>query len=383
MRLTLICTLMASTLLAVGCDDEAFDRAVEARKARDGLSSASAAPSAASASASASAAPKQAARPEIPKKQLKDYAVLPEVFESEDNPVTDAKVELGRMLFYEKRLSKNHDVSCNSCHGLSNYGVDGDPTSEGHKGQHGDRNSPTVYNAGNHIAQFWDGRAETLEDQAKGPILNPVEMAMPDEAAVVKMLKSMPEYVDAFKKAFPDDAQPVSYDNMAKAIGAFERKLVTPSRFDEFLAGKEDALTDQEVRGFSKFLSFGCPTCHYGVAVGGETFQKLGLVKEWPDKSDLGRYEITKKEDDKMKFRVPSLRNVEKTAPYFHKGQVKTLPEVVKFMAWHQLGKELSDEDIADVVAFLKSLTGKLPTDYIKEPKLPESTATTPKADPT
>jgi cytochrome c peroxidase len=221
-----------------------------------------------------------------------------------------------------------------------------------------------------------------LEDQAKGPILNPVEMAMPDEAAVVKVLKSMPEYVDAFKKAFPDGGDAVTYDNMAKAIGAFERKLVTPSRFDKWLGGDDKALADVEVRGFSKFLALGCPTCHYGVAVGGETYQKLGLVKPWPDEKDLGRFVVTKKDIDHMKFRVPSLRNIEKTGPYFHRGQVKTLEEAVTFMAWHQLGKELKDQEVKELVAFLKCLTGTLPGDYIKEPKLPESTADTPKADP-
>ena len=377
MRLSQCVSLVAVSLAAVyagGCDDKAFDDAAAKRKAANPVASATV-------TASSSAAPAQPARPTISKALLKDYPVLPASFESDANPITDAKVELGRMLFFEKRLSKNHDVSCNSCHGLTTFGVDNQPTSPGHKGQLGGRNSPTVYNAGNHIAQFWDGRAATLEEQAKGPILNPVEMAMADEAAVLKVLSSMPEYVDAFKKAFPDDPK-VTYENLGKAIGAFERKLVTPSRFDAWLGGDEKSLTDQEVRGFSKFLSLGCPTCHYGVSVGGETFQKLGLVKPWPDESDLGRFDVTKKEEDRMKFRVPSLRNIEKTGPYFHKGQVKTLEEAVTFMALHQLGKELEDAEIADVVAFLKSLTGTLPTDYIAEPKLPESTATTPAADP-
>ncbi len=377
MRPPICLALAAATFLGLvtGCDEEAFEDAVAKRKARSGLS----APATATASAVTPAAP---ARPVISKADLKDYPVVPAVFQSKDNPVTEAKVTLGRMLFFEKRLSKNHDVSCNSCHDLKTYGVDNERTSSGHKGQKGGRNSPTVYNAGNHIAQFWDGRAETLEEQAKGPILNPVEMAMPDEDAVVNVLVSMPGYVDAFKKAFPNDDKPVTYDNMAKAIGAFERKLVTPSRFDKWLAGDDKALTDEEVTGLSKFLRLGCPTCHYGVAAGGETFQKLGLVKPWPETADLGRFEVTKKPADRMKFRVPSLRNIDKTGPYFHKGQVNTLEEAVTFMAWHQLGKELEERDVNDLVTFLKSLTGTLPADYIKEPKLPESTATTPKADP-
>ena len=221
--------------------------------------------------------------------------MVPAAFESEENPITEEKIQLGRMLFFEKRLSKNHDVSCNSCHDLAKYGVDNEPTSPGHKGQRGDRNSPTVYNAGGHVAQFWDGRAKDLEEQAKGPILNPVEMAMPDEAYVLRTLKSMPGYVDAFKKAFPDDANPVTYDNMAKAIGAFERKLVTPSRFDDWRGGDQDALNEQEKRGFATFIKLGCPTCHVGPAIGGTTFQKFGLIKPWKDQSDLGRFVVTEK----------------------------------------------------------------------------------------
>ena len=333
-------------------------------------------------SSSATAAPAAPSRPEIAADDLKGYSPIPASFENPDNPLSEAKIDLGRMLYFEKRLSKNHHVSCNSCHMLDRYGVDNEPTSPGHKGQRGGRNSPTVYNAGGHIAQFWDGRAKDLEEQAKGPILNPVEMAMKDEASVVKTLDSMPGYVDAFKAAFPDDAKPVTYDNMAKAIGAFERKLVTPSRFDKWLEGDKDALTDQEVTGFAKFIKLGCPTCHVGPAVGGSTFQKLGLVKPWEDQSDLGRFEITKDESDKMKFRVPSLRNIVKTGPYFHKGQLTELEEVVRKMAWHQLGQELTDDDVANILAFLGSLTGELPTDYIKEPTLPESTDKTPKPDP-
>ncbi len=374
MRGVLLLGLMTAVAAAAGCDDEAFDDAVSKRKARSGGTSTP------SASAKPSAAPVVKA-PEFDEDDLKNYPVCPDEMASKTNPITPEKIALGRMLYFEKRLSKNHDVSCNSCHDLAKYGVDGEATSPGHKGQRGDRNSPTVYNAGHYIAQFWDGRAATLEDQAKGPILNPVEMAMPDEKQVLVTLKSMPGYVDAFKKAFPGEAQPVSYDNMAKAIGAFERKLVTPSRFDKWLAGDEKALSDKEVAGFNKFITLGCPTCHVGPAVGGSTYQKLGLVKPWPDQTDLGRFEATKDDSDKMKFRVPSLRNIEKTFPYFHKGQVKTLDEAVTLMAWHQLGVEIKDEDRILVVAFLRSLTGELPSEYIKEPKLPESTDKTPKPD--
>jgi cytochrome c peroxidase len=375
MRKLMIAGLAASALMGAACDEEGFQDAKRRRMA--------ATPTKSAATATAKPdAPKKPVRRTIKADDKKSYAALPAVFANADNPVTEEKITLGRMLYYETRLSKNHDVSCNSCHLLDKFGVDNQPTSPGHKGQRGGRNSPTVYNAGGYIAQFWDGRAKDLEEQAKGPILNPVEMAMADEASVVRTLKSMPGYVDAFKAAFPDDADAVSYDNMAKAIGAFERKLVTPGRFDAWLGGKEDALTDQEVNGFARFIELGCPTCHVGPAVGGTSYQKLGLVKPWPDQSDLGRFEVTEDESDKMKFRVPSLRNIEKTGPYFHKGQLSELEDVVRKMAWHQLGQELSDEDAGNIVAFLKSLTGKLPTDYIAAPTLPESTDATPEPDP-
>ena len=318
----------------------------------------------------------------IDDEDLKSFKVLPAAFESEKNPITEEKVTLGRMLFYETRLSKNHDISCNSCHDLEKYGVDNKKFSSGHKGQLGGRNSPTVYNSGGHVAQFWDGRAATVEDQAKGPILNAVEMAMPNEKRVITTLKSIPQYVELFKAAFPKDKDPITYDNMASAIGAFERRLVTPSRFDKFLAGDKKALTALEQEGFQKFIKLGCPTCHVGPAVGASTFQKLGLVKAYPDNSDLGRFAVTKLDADKMFFRVPSLRNVEKTGPYFHNGSITDLAVVVRTMADHQLGKELKDDEVTMLVAFLKSLTGDIPTSYIKKPELPPSTDKTPKADP-
>jgi cytochrome c peroxidase len=310
------------------------------------------------------------------------FKSLPARFDSQDNPITEEKVALGRMLFFETRLSKNHDVSCNSCHALDKFGVDGQVFSSGHKQQKGGRNSPTVYNAGEHVAQFWDGRAASLEEQAKGPILNPVEMAMPSEKKVIATLKSIPGYVEAFKKAFPGQKDPVTYDNLGRAIGAFERQLVTPGRFDKFLAGEKTALDDQEKRGLNKFVTLGCTTCHNGPAVGGSSFQKLGLVKAFPNEKDLGRFDVTKDEGDRLKFRVPSLRNVDKTGPYLHDGSVTDLAEMVRIMADHQLGKPVTDEDVADIVAFLKALTGELPAEYIAAPTLPPSGPKTPKPDP-
>jgi len=355
---------------AAGCDNRPFEE-LEQRKAATERAKAQAA-----ATASASAEAKAVA---ISADDLRPFRPLPKEFATELNPVTDAKIQLGRMLFHDKRLSLAQDISCNSCHDVTKFGVDGEKTSPGHKGSRGDRNSPTVYNAGGHVAQFWDGRAATLEDQAKGPILNPGEMAMHDEKAVLAVVESIPEYVKLFKDAFPKDKKAVSYTNLANAIGAFERRLVTPSRWDKFLEGDTNALTTEEKAGFALFTKTGCPGCHSGPAVGGGSFQKLGLIKPYPDQSDLGRFKVTKEEGDKMMFRVPSLRNIEKTAPYFHNGSIATLEEAVKTMGHHQLGKELTDKEIASIVTFLKALTGELPLDYAKAPELPKSTDKTPK----
>jgi cytochrome c peroxidase len=320
---------------------------------------------------------------EVDSAKLKMFSPVPAVVESPDNPITEEKVALGRMLYYETRLSKGQDHSCNSCHGLNTFGVDGKPVSEGHKGVNGTRNSPTVYNAAGHIAQFWDGRAPTVEEQAKGPVMNPVEMAMPSEKYVLGVLKSMPGYVEAFKKAFPEEKDPVTFDNMAKAIGVFERKLATPSRWDKFLEGDQSALTEAEKAGFNKFMDAGCQTCHNGAYLGGSMFQKVGIVEPYPDTKDLGRYDVTKQDADKFVFKVPSLRNIEKTAPYYHDGSVATLETGVKTMAEYQLGKQLTDEEVASIVTWLKSLTGEIPADYVQEPALPASTSKTPKPDMT
>ena len=328
-------------------------------------------------------APAKPAAPVISEVALVFFEALPERMDTESNPYSEAKVNLGRMLFYEKRLSKNHDVSCNSCHGLDTYGVDQAAVSVGHKGQRGGRSAPTVYNAGHYLVQFWDGRAADLEEQAKGPILNPIEMAMPSEKAVVKVLRSIPGYVKAFKEAFPKAKRPVTYDNMAKAIASFERGLVTPSRFDKFLKGDKGALNDAEKAGLQKFINLGCVTCHHGAAIGGTSYQRIGQVIPYDDVADQGRFEVTKNAGDKNVFKVPSLRNIEKTAPYFHNGRFHTLGQVVQVMAKHQLGKTLQGEEVASVIAFLKTLTGDLPMDYIKEPTLPKSGKKTPKPDPT
>lgn len=319
---------------------------------------------------------------EVNKAQLAVFGTLPEVWENPDNPITDAKVDLGRMLFYETRLSKSHAISCNSCHGLDTFGVDNKAGSVGHKNQITGRNSPTVYNAAAHVAQFWDGRAADVEEQAKGPVLAGGEMAMPSPEFVVETLKSIPGYEPLFKAAFPDAEDPITYDNMARAIGAFERKLSTPGRFDDYLAGKEDALTEQEKRGLGTFFAVGCNTCHIGPAIGGLMYHKLGLVKPWPDLKDEGRGGHTGNETEKGWFKVPSLRNIAETGPYLHDGSVEELGDMVSLMAEHQLGKTLTDEQTADIVVFLKALTGEIDQEYIKKPQLPESGPNTPKPDP-
>jgi cytochrome c peroxidase len=311
--------------------------------------------------------------------KLQLFQPLPEAMASTSNPITEEKVALGRMLYYEPRLSKSQKISCNSCHMLDKYGVDSQPTSDGHKGQTGDRNAPTVYLAAGHFVQFWDGRSPNVEEQAKGPMMNPIEMAMPSEKQVLAVLKSMPEYVDAFKRAFPDEKDPVTFDNAAKAIGAFERKLVTPSRWDKFLKGDQNALTAEEKAGFNTYVEAGCPTCHVGTYVGGNLFQKLGTMKPWPDASDPGREKVTKSEADRLVFKVPSLRNIDKTGPYYHNGKVAALDEAVSKMAEYQLGRNLSDSQVKSIIAWLGTLSGDLPVEYVKEPALPKSTGKTPK----
>lgn len=313
----------------------------------------------------------------VAKAVLAAFAPLPEHF---GEPATDAVWQLGRKLYYENRLSKNHDVSCNTCHDLASYGVDGAPTSTGHKQQKGGRNAPTVMNAAGHFLQFWDGRAKDVEKQALGPVLNPIEMALPDEGAALAVLRSMPEYVQDFDTAFPGEG--LTWPNVGKAIGAFERKLVTPSRFDKLLAGDNTALTDDEKRGLNTFVQTGCTACHSGALLGGTTFQKVGVVEPWPSLSDKGRFDVTKNEADQYLFKVPSLRNIAKTGPYFHDGSVAKLDEAVALMAKHQLGRELTKEQLADIVTFLGATTGEVDADLVKKPELPPSTDKTPKPDP-
>ena len=331
------------------------------------------------------AAPKKASGPsaiQVLEAAKKYFGPLPARADSPTNPATPEKIALGRALFFDARLSKNHDVSCNSCHKLDNFGVDGEKTSPGHKGQRGERNSPTVYNAATHFVQFWDGRAADVEEQALGPILNPVEMAMPSEDAVLKVLRSIPGYKDMFAAAFPGEADPITYKNVGQAIGAFERGLITPAPFDDFLAGNMTALSPEALRGLQYFIDVGCTNCHTGPSVGGTMYQKLGTVKPYVT-ADEGRFKITGNEADKFSFKVPGLRNVAKTAPYLHDGEAATLDDAINVMVEYQVAKgSITDDERRDLKAFLDSLTGKVDPEYTRAPTLPESGPDTPKADP-
>ena len=309
------------------------------------------------------------------------FGALPSDAASADNPSTTARVALGALLYQDPRLSKSQQISCNSCHRLDAFGVDGEPTSPGHKGQRGGRNSPTTFNAALHVAQFWDGRSPDVEDQAKGPVLNPIEMAMPSAESVEVVLRSIPGYRPLFEAAFPGEAQPITFDNMALAIAAFERTLVTPSAFDAFMSGDEAALDASQQAGLTLFIETGCITCHVGPGVGGGSFQKLGVVKPY-ETSDAGRFEVTANESDRQVFKVPSLRNVAKTGPWFHDGSIESLPEAVEIMAEYQLGASLSPEQVASIVIFLESLTGEVDPVLMVAPDLPASGPTTPAPDP-
>lgn len=304
---------------------------------------------------------------------------LQSVWEQPKSEVDEARIKLGQMLYHEKRISQNNDISCNSCHDVKQFGVDGRAFSLGFEGHEVGRNSPTVFNAFGHISQFWDGRATTVEHQAKGPILAAGEMGMPSGDAVVERLKAIPGYQPLFTAAFPEDSDPINYDNVGIAIGAFERQMATPARWDLFLQGYDHALTDREKRGLDLFAKNGCTTCHNGTLMGGRLYQKIGLVKPWPNKKDKGRSEITGKASDEFYFKVPSLRNIEKTGPYFHDASSQSLESAIAKMGEHQLGLKLKDEDVADIAAFLTCMTADIPEPLKETPALPGLQAKTEK----
>ncbi len=301
----------------------------------------------------------------------------------EGNIISRQRVDLGAMLFFDPRMSRSGLFSCQSCHNVGLGGVDGLETSIGHGWQAGPRNSPTVYNAVFNIAQFWDGRAQDLAEQAMGPVQAGVEMNnTPDR--LIETLNSMQGYVDAFAEAFPGEADPVTFENFAMAIEAFEATLTTPnSRFDQFLNGA-DTLNEQEMRGLQAFMDQGCASCHAGVNMGGEGYYPFGLV-ERPGASvlpegDRGRFQVTETASDDYVFRAGPLRNIELTAPYFHSGVVWSLEEAVAVMGVSQLGADLTEEQVQDIAAFLRTLTGEIPE--VVHPVLPPSTDATPRPEP-
>ncbi|ODN67211.1 cytochrome-c peroxidase [Methylophaga muralis] len=285
------------------------------------------------------------------------------------------KVELGKKLFFDPRLSRSGFISCNSCHNLSMGGSDNLPTSIGHNWQQGPINSPTVLNSSMNLAQFWDGRAADLQEQAAGPIANPMEMAFSHSLAI-DVLRSIPQYVAEFNKIYGSDD--ITLDQVTNAIAVFEETLVTPnSRFDLWLNGNDNALTDTEIAGYQKFKQIGCVACHNGEAVGGSSFQRMGIMEPYQtDNPAEGRIAVTGKDADRFSFKVPTLRNVELTYPYFHDGAYWKLEDAVDVMARLQLGQQLEEQDIKNITAFLKTLTGDQPQFAI--PQLPPSTPNTP-----
>lgn len=313
-----------------------------------------------------------------------DWQALPDkVPAPADNPSSEARIGLGKALYFDPRLSEHGTLSCNSCHNLMAAGDDNRPNSIGMHDARGGRSAPTVWNAAFYSVQFWDGRAATLEDQAKGPMVNPVEMGMGSLDVAMGRLQQIPGYQTQFAAAFPGEAKPVTADNVAKAIAAFERTLITPnSPYDRFVKGDKTALSEQQVRGMDSFAALGCTACHSGANFSGPTLPVgTGFFMKFPTfpgsdydtrydlMKDDGRFAVTQQESDRHLFRVPTLRNIALTAPYFHNGSVPTLDLAVRVMAKTQLDKELTDEQVADLVAFLNALSGEFP--QIVMPRLP------------
>src|SRR5512147_1105835 len=296
-----------------------------------------------------------------------------------DVAATPAMVELGKALYFDPRLSESHNISCNTCHQIGLGGVDMLPTSIGHKSQKGNRNAPTVLNAAFNTAQFWDGRAADLKEQAGGPIQNPIEMAITHQHAI-EMLKGIPGYKGMFDAAFPGMKDPITIQNVENAIAAFEATLITPNApFDKYLRGDANALTAEQKDGLKLFIDTGCAACHSGINIGGQMYAPFGVIErpgaDILPPNDKGRFEVTKTVSDEYVFRVPELRNIELTPPYFHSGRVWDLNQAVGIMATDQLGKSLNDDQVAKITAFLKSLTGEQP--QVTYPIMPPSVATT------
>lgn len=316
---------------------------------------------------------------ELQERALTFFSPLPEHAFTEEMNQSEEIIELGKMLFYEPRISKSGLFSCNTCHNMAIFGVDQLPVSVGHGWQKGVVNAPTVLNTAFHKIQFWDGRAANVEVQAGMPILEKVEMAATEEH-VVEVLASMPEYVERFNSVFKDEQNPLVYENVGNAIGAFERTLVTISPFDNFLSGDADALTEREKEGLGLFLDTGCQTCHRGVVMGGDMFAFFQTPTEKETGSaHPGRFGFTEREADKHFFKVPSLLNVTKTQPYLHDGSIWDLEEAIVVVAREMLNKELTADETALLADFLESLTGEIPKYALEIPILPPSKANTPR----
>ncbi len=304
------------------------------------------------------------------------FGPLPQVMASDKNPVTPEKVKLGKILFYETRISVDGTVSCARCHPVGLYAADGLRKSIGNNCKLNPRNAPTLLNAAGQISAHWIGNRTGVEDQAKQSVIGPPSFGMPSYEAVEKKLRESDGYKNLFQGAFPGESSPITVDNFAKAVGAFERTLVTPSRFDLFLKGDIAALHEKERKGLKTYMEAGCTMCHTGPYVGGQMYQKFGIFEPYwkytkSDPVDDGRYVVTKNEADKYAFKVPIHRNVAKTAPYFHDGSVDKLEDAVWIMGKIQLGKDLNPSQVGEIVIFLKSLTGKIPEDAQKVPILP------------
>ena len=316
-------------------------------------------------------------------KQAKQvFGSLPQAMVSEKNPITPEKVKLGKILFYETRISVDGTVSCARCHPIGLYAADGLKKSIGNNCKVNPRNAPTLLNAAGQISAHWIGNRVDVEDQARQSVTGPPSFGMPSNEAVEAKVKGIPGYTELFKKAFPGESGPVTVDNFAKAVGAFERTLVTPSRFDFFLKGDLAALNEPEKRGLKTYMEAGCIMCHSGPYVGGQMYEKFGIFEPYwkytkSEPIDEGRYAVTKDEADKYAFKVPVLRNVAKTAPYFHDGSVDKLEEAVRIMGKIQLNRDLTKVQVEQIVSFLKSLTGTIPKDALEIPLLPSTSSST------
>lgn len=312
------------------------------------------------------------------------FKQLPKNMGTPEFPVTPERVHLGRLLFFDPRLSVDANVSCATCHQPSLYGTDALPKSIGVRQRIQARNAPTVLNTALHFVNHWRGDRESVEDQAIRALTAPGSSGQPDEQAVIARLERISAYAPRFAAAFPGDPRPMTVRNIGKAIGSYERTLVTPSPFDRYLAGEVNALSATARVGLEKFIKTGCAACHNGAGVGGHIYQKFGAVEDYwvatgSKDIDKGRTEITTNPADLYVFKVPSLRNVAMTAPYFHDGSVATLPEAVRVMARVQVRVKLNDHDTRDIVAFLESLTGDLPADFTAAPILPPAAVATPR----